>query len=247
MRRHAAAKPLPGLGVDLGLDRYPAAFTPALEAVQHLNHGVIRVHAVLDHQDVFHDQVLQVGTEEHVQRVGRRADHRFATTVERGVQGHAVTGQHFQLFHHVVVARVVFALEHLGTGSTVFVHHFRYTGLPLFGDFKSEGHERRRVIDLDHLWGHGVEHRREERPPALAELDLVVDAIRHAGCTWATDDRTTAQRTRVKLHAALEPGYRIAVDHDLGNALRHVLDLAPVRLALVLGARANHVFVAVGR
>ncbi|OMP11032.1 hypothetical protein COLO4_04070, partial [Corchorus olitorius] len=189
--------------------------------------------------------VLQVRTEEHVQRVGRRADHRLATAVQRGVQRHTVAGQVFQRLHHVVVARIVFTLEHLGTRGAVLVDHFRHTGLPLFSHFEGEGHERRRVVDLDHLRGDGVEHRRAERSPAFAELDLLVDAVGHARHARATDDRTTTQGTRAELHAALEPGHRVAVDHDLRDALGHVVDLAPLRRARVTGAGGDHVLVGV--
>jgi len=36
--------------------------------------------------------------------------------------------EHFEFFHHVVVARVVFALEHLGAGRAVLMDHFRHAG-----------------------------------------------------------------------------------------------------------------------
>src|SRR5690606_15060461 len=149
--------------------------------------------------------------------------------------------------HHVVVAWVVLALEHLGTRSAIFVDHFRYTGLPLFSHFEGEGHERRRVVDLDHLRGDGVEHRRAERSPALAELDLLVDAVGHARHARAADDRTATQGARAELHAALEPGHRVTIDHDLGDALRHVVELAPLRRVRVTGTGGDHVLVGVRR
>ncbi|MCY1391861.1 hypothetical protein D9M71_67130 [compost metagenome] len=122
-----------------------------------------------------------------------------------------------------------------------------HTRLPLLGDFEGEGHERCRVVDLDHLRADRVEHRRAERPPTFAELDLFVDAVGHARHARATDDRTAAQGARAELHAPLEPGHGIAVDHDLGDALRHVVDLAPHRLAGMTGAGGNHVLVGVRR
>ncbi|VFB18365.1 aspartyl/glutamyl-tRNA amidotransferase subunit A [Pseudomonas fragi] len=51
--------------------------------------------------------------------------------------------------------------------------------------------------------------------------------------------------TRTELHAPLEPRYRVAIDHDLGDALRGVFDAAVGRFARVTGTGRDHVFVAV--
>src|SRR5690606_20101624 len=88
-------------------------------------------------------------------------------------------------------------------------------------------------------------HGRAEWAPALAELDLFVDAVSHAGDARATYDGASTQGARAELHAALEPGYRVAFDHDLGDVLGYVVDLLPLRLVRVPCAGGDDVFIAV--
>ena len=124
---------------------------------------------------------------------------------------------------------------------------FRNARLPLLGNLEGEGHERRRVAAAEHLRADGVEHARAERAPALAEFDLFVDTVGDAGGTRAAEDRAAAEGARAELHAALEPGDRIAVDEYLGDVLRYVVNLAPLRLRRMSRTGSDHVLVAVGR
>src|SRR5690554_699024 len=169
----------------------------------------------LHHQHILHDQILQIRPIEHVQRVGRRAHHGLATTVQRGIEGHTVAGELLQLHHQVVPAWVVAALQHLGAGGTILVHDLGYPVLPLLIDLEGEGHEGAGVVDLEHLGRHGIEHGRAERAPAFAELDLFVDPVGDPLDARAADDGAAAQGPRAELHAPLEPGDRIALHHDL--------------------------------
>src|SRR5690606_8988572 len=201
----------------------------------------------LDYKDILHDQILQIRPVEHIQRIGRRTDHGFAAAVEGGVERDAITGQLFQLQHQVVPARVVFALEHLGAGGAIFVDDFADTLLPAFIDLEGESHEGTGMVDLEHLRRDGIEHRRAEGSPALAELDLLVDAVGHARHAGAANNGAAAEGARAELHTPLEPGDRVAIDHDFGDALGDVVDLLPHRLVGVAGAGSNDVLVAVGR
>src|SRR5690606_6634523 len=177
--------------------------------------------------------------------IGGRADHRFTTTVERRVERHTITGQLFQLDHQVVPARVMSALHYLGAGGAVVVDDFPDAPGPAFVDLEGEGHEGAGMINLEHVWGDGIEHGWAERTPAFAKLDLCVDAIGNAGHARTADDRTPAQRARAELHTPLKPGHRMALDHKLGNVFGYVVDRLPLRLIRVACARGNVVLVVV--
>src|SRR5690606_14719766 len=112
---------------------------------------------------------------------------------------------------------------------------------------KSEGHKGAGMINLEHLLGHGIKHGWAERTPALAKFDLFVDAVGHAWNARAADDGATTKCAGAEFHTPLEPGDRVAIDHDFRDALFHIIDLLPHRRTGMARAGSNHVFVAVGR
>ena len=103
------------------------------------------------------------------------------------------------------------------------------------------------MVRAEHLRADGVEHRGAEGAPALAELDLRIDALGHAGHAGTAEDGTAPQRTRAEFHAPLEPGDRMAVGQYFRDPLRHVVDPSPRRLRRMPLAGGDDLVVAVGR
>src|SRR5690606_7797785 len=124
-------------------------------------------------------------------------------------------------------------------GGAIFVDELSASLLPAFIDLEGESQEGAGMFDLEQLRRDGIEHRGAEGSPALAELDLLVDTVGHTRHAGAANDGAAAEGARTELHTPLEPGDRVAIDHDFGDALGDVVDLLPHRLVGVAGAGSN--------
>ena len=105
----------------------------------------------------------------------------------------------------IVVAGILITADDLNPGGTIFMHDLRNPRLPGLVHIKGDGHERCRVIGLNDVSCHGVQHARTERPPALTELDLLIDPIGNAWCVRAAQDASSTERPGSELHATLKP------------------------------------------
>ena len=83
----------------------------------------------------------------------------------------------------------------------------------LLADIGDEQHVRALGVELEILRRVLGQHGGREGPERLAVFHLEVELLLHARRARIAEDRARPQRTRAKLHAALEPAERLALSH----------------------------------